>query len=261
MTARYALLPLAALALSGCDLLTEVAKSTDVSAPEASLNRVEQTDGPTNEQSLSWICYEFLSDTTCQLAGWDSQPSDAAMRLSFDLVFDLNNPNDTIPIPLVEILLGINVIDNTNLGSVCISFCDPDDATCEPGVNVEGACEVDDETVDVKEPQDLIPTVDDLVGLAEAIAEGEVDNSDFRVIPPGETMEGHVQFNLEIGTTYRLMENVVNDAIDDFIARRAVQVDIPYTVDGSLFFDVPELGRYAVGFGPFSDSWPVLNVN
>lgn len=252
-----ALSTLPLLALIGCDILSEVVK-TDVKAPKAALNRVEKTHGPTTDQTLAWTCFELMADDNlCRLAGWDSKPSDAAMLMSFDLVFDLENNNTDIPIPLIEILLGVTVMEDDNLGAICISFCDPDAGECVPSANAEGACEVDEETTDVKEPADLIPTVDDLVGLAEAVAEGDVDNGDFRWIPPGESVEGHVQFDLAVDTTYHLMETLLLDAVDDALAGRRVVLEVPYSVDGTLFFDVPELGRYAIGFGPFSDVWPI----
>ena len=151
---------------TACEVITE--SGVKVQPPKASMDRVDLLHAPTANQTLAWACYEFLAnDTYCQIAGWDSQPTDAQMLLSFDLVFSMENDNVNIPIPLVEILLGITVIEDENLGAVCISFCDPDDTECVPGVNQEGACSMDDDTVDVEEAEDLIPTVDDLVALAE----------------------------------------------------------------------------------------------
>ena len=37
--------------------------------------------------------------------------------------------------------------------------------------------------------------------------------------------------------------------------RRNVNLKIPYTMDGTLFFDIPTLGRKALGFGPWDDDW------
>jgi hypothetical protein len=243
--------------LSGCDVLTSSVGT--VKPPKAELSHVDLTHGPTLDQTLAWSCYEFLnSDVTCQLAGYDSQPSNATMELSFDLVFDLQNQNTTLPIPLVEVLLGINVMDDTNLGAVCISFCDPDMAECVPTTNAEDGCTIDeDETTDITEPEDLIPTVDDLVTLAQDIASGDIDNGDFRMIPAGESVEGHIQFDLNVDTTFNLAKSLLKDAVNDFLAGRDVRIEVPYTVDGSIFFDVPDLGRYAVNFGPFSDVWPI----
>ncbi len=242
--------------LGGCDLLGGVAKSVQV--PTASLNRVDLVQAPTTNQALAWGCYELLSsDALCVAAGFNSKPSDAQMLISFDLVFDLTNNNEIIAIPLVELLLAITVIKDTNLGAVCISFCDPEDTSCSPGVNAEDACTIDDADQEINEPEDLIPTVDDLVGLAESIAEGDIDNGDWRLLPPLETVEGHVQFDLNVDTTFKLAKALLEDAIDDVLAGRNVKLEVPYTIDGSVFFDVPELGRYAVNFGPISDVWPL----
>jgi hypothetical protein len=235
------------LALSGCDLLPDSVKDA-VKAPSAELARVDLVDAPTARQAVAWACYEWLNANTCELAGFGRRPSAADMRFSFDLVFSLTNENDDIPIPLVELLLGITVIEDNNLGSVCVSFCDPDTEDCEAESNLEDACTVDDETTEVKEPSDVVPTVDGETGE---------DNNAFRVVPPGETVESHITFDLQPTTVYALMEEVLVEAAEDWIAGRNVRLEVPYAVDGTVFFDVPRLGEYAIAFGPYEDSFPL----
>ena len=149
-----------------------------VTAPVATLDRVDLLDAPTADQALAWSCFEYLGEVTCQAAGWDHQPSDEKMTFSFDVVFQLANNNADIDIPLVEVLLAVTVYDDQNLGAVCVSFCDPDQEDCEPGVDEEGACTVDDDTTEVKDVEDLVPSVDDLVALEEGVADGEFDNGE-----------------------------------------------------------------------------------
>jgi hypothetical protein len=252
------MLPLALILLAstgGCAALEKAAGS--VKAPSAGLNRVDLLDAPTARQATAWACYQWLEEFYCEAAGFDSKPSKEEMKLSFDIVFDMTNENTDLPIPLVEFLLGVKVIEDTNLGSVCVSFCDPEDEECAPGANQEGACVADDETTEVTDASDLAPTVDDLVDLAEDVLSGEFDNGDWRVIPAGETVESHIEFTLGIDTTFKLAKAVVLDAAEDFIAGSAFRVEVPYTLDGTMFFNVPEMGEYAVGFGPFSDVWPI----
>ena len=52
-----------------------------------------------------------------------------------------------------------------------------------------------------------------------------------------------------------LSGNVLEDLGEDIFAGRSLSVSIPYTMDGSLFFNVPEMGRHAAGFGPIEDKW------
>jgi len=295
----------------GCDKVADlVGGVVNATAPTSSLARVDLVENPSTNTLLAWSCYEYGFDevevfgvNSCEYAGWSSQPSDSQLRFSFDIVFDLFNPNGGFAIPLIELLLGIDVFDGDNLGAVCVSFCDPEVEDCTPTADAEGACAVDDST-DVNSIEDLAPSVDDLVELATDVATGDLDtNFDYRVIPkyteqscgctsevvdgvesmccggecaPLETgcsvgageggdtcalcdghTEAHIQFDFAVDVMMRLFETLLNDAISDALAGRSVSLEIPYSTTGTLFFDVPEMGRYNLGFGPWDDVWPI----
>lgn len=237
---------------SGC---AEVADALGVKKPEAALNRVDLVQSPTLDELVGYGCGELFPNAVCNTAGL-AVPRKDDLLFSFDLVFDLTNENDSLPIPLVETLLGFTAFDTANLGAVCISFCDPEDESCVPLADAEGACEVK-KSQEVKEPGDLIPSVEELVGLAETAANGELDNGDWRVIEAGETIESHIQFDLGIDPMVQLSDELLKQAAQDFIDGRDIVLDVPYTAEGTLFFDVPELGRNAIGFGPYEDLWQI----
>jgi hypothetical protein len=180
------------------------------------------------------------------------------MRFSFDIVFDLQNNNEKVPIPLVEILLGTSVYASQDLGTVCISFCDPEAEECTPTTDAEAACDVES-AQEVNAPIDLVPTVDELTSLAQSALAGELEfnNEDFRVIPAQQSIETHILFDFNIVTMLDLGENILVDLAEDFVANRTPSIDIPYSMEGNLFFNVPEMGRFAAGFGPLSDTWVI----
>jgi hypothetical protein len=247
------LLPLSLLALTGCDQLQD---ALNLKVPTGELNRVDLARSPTVDQLASWGCFEYVGSDTCSLLGFQ-KPKKSDMQFSFDLVFDLHNPNANVAIPLVDLLLGFTAFGDQNLGSVCLSFCDPDDAECVPQSNAEGACHAKGAD-DIEQPEDLIPTVDDLLTLAQDVtADGTIDNGAWRTIPGKETVESHVQFDLGIDTFLGLADDLLNDAADDLLSGRQIKVDVPYTAEGSLFFDIPDLGRKGIGFGPFADTWTI----
>jgi hypothetical protein len=252
-----AVLCLLPLSLGGCDVLEDV---LGIKAPRGSLARVDLVKNPTMDQLLGWGCFEFLSgaigEATCQSAGLRNPPRNQLL-FSFDLVFDLTNPNESVPIPLVELLLGFAVFDGANLGGACLSFCDPNAEDCVATASAVDACTEEAETID--EAGDIVPTLDELFELAETAATGdlEFDNMDWRMIPAASDFEAHVQFDLDIDVMLDLADELLFDALEDFLASRPIALDIPYTADGKLFFDVPELGRKGVGFGPFSDLWVI----
>ena len=48
---------------------------------------------------------------------------------------------------------------------------------------------------------------------------------------------------------------LIEDALNDVIDGRQPKVDVPYSTEGTVFFDVPKLGRHAAAFGPWDDTW------
>jgi hypothetical protein len=256
MTGAVALVGLAGAGLSsGCDLVKDVLDG--VQLPTGAVNRVDLVRSPSANQLLAWQCAELFGQSFCTGLGFQAPPSADDLQFSFDLVFDLANPNPDLPIPLVELLMGFVVLKEQNLGAVCVSFCDPDDEACEPAQDAQGACETDG-TTDVQGAGDIIPTVDDLVGLATDVvngAAGDGDNGDWRVIPGGGDTEAHIQFDLGVDVMLNLADELLGQAVDDVIEQRPVSIDLPYTADGTLFFEAPQLDRYALGFGPWDDTW------
>lgn len=93
--------------------------------------------------------------------------------------------------------------------------------------------------------------------LAVGCAVGEGENGDTCALCDGH-VEAHIAFDLDIDAMLSILETLLEDAVDAFLAGDPVALVIPYTVDGTLFFDIPKLGREALGFGPFEDEWKVV---
>lgn len=241
-----------AMGIAGCGAIAESVIGK-IAPPGVVYQDAVLVKHPSAREMARWGCFELLGDFACEAAGLNNV-SRSKMQFSFDVVFDMSNNNEKIPIPLVEILLATTVYDGESLGAVCISFCDPDDSSCEPQSNAEGACEAD-EAEEVNSLGDFVPTVDQLHDIATGVLEDGIDNSEFRVIPAQSEIEAHILFDFDISTMLGILDDVLLDLGDDIIDGRSLGVDIPYTMDGTLFFNVPEMGRYAAGFGPISDDW------
>jgi hypothetical protein len=299
--------------VAGCDQVSSLLEQAgiEVVPPTAQLrqNGVVLEESPEESALAAWYCHDFaestLTEIACQTA-FGSAPAEESLKFSFDSIYDLGNAN-TFPVPMVEILVAIDVFegrDQSELGAVCVSFCDPESGEdCAAGANPD-ACRLDDPT-GARTLDDFSPTVDDLIAIATDVAvdaaTGDLDtNLSFRVIPsreertcrtepsceardvdgvmslccgddcvaadagcdvgPGEgggtcvvcpgELEAHVRFDLGIRAILGVLGTVVADSIDALLAGRAPDFDIPYALEGTLFFDVPVLGRFAISFGP-----------
>ncbi len=308
---RAILMATALLTLSGCSQLEDILSGDtklEAHSPFGGLRVVDLVKAPTPNQFMAWGCYDFGGDQAfCSLFGFQSKPKRRDMEVGFDLVFDLYNPNELFPIPLVDLLLALNVYDDS-LGVICVNFCDPEDEDCTPPDDPLQACRVD-EAETVTGIDDLVPTVDDLLDLAGDIISGDLEeNFKFRVIPEfsegecrpeaeecfegevdgepamccdgvcevmergcelvtsnnGRTcqecnghVEAHVQFDMNIDKTLGILEDLLLDVVDGLLGGPNTDLAIPYAIDGTLFFDVPVLGREAIGFGPFEDDWVI----
>ncbi len=291
--------------LMGCDLLG--ALSEPPKAPEANLVGVDLVASPSIDQLSGYSCYTYLNDDfVCGTLLGLRRVAKKKLLFGFDAVFDLSNPNTAYPIPLTELLIGVTVFDDTQLGSVCVTFCDSEDPLCDPERPNPLACQVD-ETTDLNGPLDLVPTIEDLIAITSDAIDGTLDeNLKIRSIPrasydvcfPDDAMceemtedgvrmlccdeecleledscrlefdpdgrpcslcdghtEAHIRFDLGIDPMIELLESFLLDAMDDLVSGRPITLSIPIQAEGTLFFEVPVLGRYGVGFGPFETTW------
>ena len=254
-----------ALLLPGCPLLGGDGSSLRTpEPPTAALRVVNLTSQPRNQELAAYFCSDLvggnvLTDAAC-VSAFGRSPLRTDLVFSFELVFDLGNPND-FPIPLVEILLALDVFegnDAAQLGAVCISFCDPEAEDCvQAGAD---ACLAPDK--EVSSLEDFVPTLDDLIRIGVQAATGTLDdNLKFRYIPavsddgtPG-AAEARVRFDLGLTAMLGILETVALGSTSDLLAGRAPSFDIPYNVRGSVFFDVPVLGRHALSYGPIDGVW------
>lgn len=248
------LLAVSLVALQGCELLG-AAGGGSFPMPTLGMKSATLVQNPTANQLVAYYCPELLGATLCTpvLGG---APAKADLSFYFDMRFDAGNSGD-LPVPLLEMLLGLTVfpgVDEESLGSTCVRFCAADDPTCngEPAPN---SCKTDDQTVDSLE--DFGAALAGFVFAAAAGAPNVEDNLKLRVIPPGKDIEVSVVFGLDVDTVLDLLLHLADQAGSSLLNGKAVEFDIPYAARGTLFFDVPIIGRQPLGFGPYSDTWKI----
>ncbi|MFN3200887.1 MAG: hypothetical protein ACE366_20980 [Bradymonadia bacterium] len=307
---------LVSIGAMGCDALNSLSNGEegfDPMPPTASLTSVLLVENPSQSELAAYYCDDLIGGGgllggACELA-FGPAPVKESLRFSFDTVYGLGNPN-TFPVPTVEILVALDVFEGdakAALGTLCVSFCDPEEEDCV-APSAEQACQADG---DARGLLDYEPTVEGFIELATDVIDGtfedSFDNLKFRVIPerqlsdcrpeedacaiqtaddgaqqiccdgactpvptecrvvfdemgqlcqscPG-SLDAHVQFDLGIDAIVGILGQVADDAIDQLSSGNSPNFDIPYSVEGTLFFDVPVLGRLSLSFGPFNGVW------
>lgn len=244
---------LAALVLTqGCELLGGAGGTFPT--PTLGMKSATLVQNPTANQLVQYYCPELLGATLCTPA-LGKAPAKADLSFFFDMRFDAGNSGN-LPVPLLEMLLGLTVfpgIQEESLGSTCVRFCAEDDPTCN-GQPAPNSCKADN---DVDSIEDFAGA---LAGFVFAAATGQTnvaDNLKVRVIPPGKNIEVSVVFGLDADTVLDLLIHLAEQAGSSLLQGKSVEFDIPYAARGSLFFDVPIIGRTPLGFGPYSDTWKI----
>ncbi len=253
---------------AGCPLLTGDGSGNGGETvipilPAAELQSVDLTERPTYSALGAYYCNDFadgnvLGEIACE-GFFGAAPRRDSLTFGFTTTFGLSNDND-FPIPLLEMLLALDVFEGTGqaaLGTVCVSFCeDPGSAEC---AQPDEPCLAPDNEVNGIE--DFVPDIDDLINIAIGAINGEDPIGDFdnnlglRFIPARGYTETAVRFELDLDAMLGLVGELLNQSSGELLSGNTPSFDIPFSAQGSLFFELPILGRNALGYGPLDGSW------
>lgn len=251
------------LAITGCELFPGAAETLggQAVAPTVEMTQAALVTSPTTTEIAAFYCDDYIPDPTgllCSPLGPTPKRSD--LRFDFELVFQVDNPNN-FPIPTTEILAAIDVFPGTQaasaLGAVCTVLCDPADEKCD-GTPGETGCQ--DSAEDIETIEDVKHRVTELLIMtAEAVIKQdteELENLWVRTIPAGsDKFEIRVRFSLGIDPMLDLITVFAEQLVNKAIKGEEVVLDIDYAVHGSLWMEVPILGRVAVKYGPLAGNW------
>lgn len=260
MTTRLSLLLLPLV--SACELFSSGVGQTVPVEPTLGLDSSALVAAPTAREIAAWYCPQIYGDPITSAlcaATIGPVPPQHRMQFHFELRYLIDNPN-TIPIPTTEILAALEVFrgrDIMELGAVCAVLCNEGDTACtgEPGAN---SCKADGNEITSFEDV-LTKSVPNLLLLTlDAAINGDLDNLARRLIPAGaKHFEVRVRFSLGVDAMLEILGKTVNQLVDDALANRPFEVEIPYSVRGTIWFDIPIIGRVALGYGAFEDVWVV----
>jgi hypothetical protein len=264
-----ALLPLLVV-LGGCAELDSLAAAAAAGTgpgvdpaflkPTVTFGGATLVRAPSQQQLAAFYCPEVAdvpfggAPILCQ-GFFGRRPAAADMTVAFDLRFKVSNPN-RIPVPLASVLAAVTVFPaagNQRLGATCVQVCAAGQPGCT-GVAPPGACEAS--TRDVRSLNDFAGAAVNLI-VAGGIAAAMGQPVSFTLPPVSAAAELEVVVRFAFGPEPLLatLRQLAAQSARQLQSGRAVTFDIPFRVEGTVFFDAGSVGRVAVGYGPLDGDW------
>ena len=177
-----------AVVLTGCADLADSLGAFQL--PDVAVEQVDLVVAPPADAFTGHSCRGFFPPEVCLEEGF-AQPTDQDLQFAFDLVLEVANLDDDEAATLTDLFLTVSPVEPWVVGAACFSLCDPDDPSCVPAVDADGAC-TSDMPEEALTPADVEVTVEDLLALADT-PEG---NGQWRSVRPGRTEEVSVRIDL-----------------------------------------------------------------
>lgn len=259
LATRPWLTPLIALSLASCDeLLNQLPGATPELAPEVRVGALELRHGPGIGELAAYYCPRVIDDPLvsvgCAVA-LGAPPPRSQLAFEFGITINIHNPND-VPVPTADVLLGLTLFEGRDaeaLGAICVSLCGQDDPECD-GSPRPGACQLRQD--DILTLEDFIASIPGLIAdIASGRAEEELRKS---TILAGGDISLNLAFILGIDQALGVFEKTALAYVEAELEGRSGSLAIPVSASGTVFFDLPVLGRLGVGYGPYGSTWNVF---
>ncbi len=250
--------------LVGCDQLGDLSGLTGQASalhaePEVDVASPELRSAPDIWALTAWFCpivFEGpLGSITCT-AAVGSVPDDEELNFELGVGVTIANPND-VPIPTLDLLLSLTMFDGADaeaVGSVCVAMCPADAADCDGKPDPDGCKEP---SLILNQLDDYVASPDAVVGLIDGIASGESLDAlrDGAELVAAGDVHLDLTFSLGVDQALSIIETTAEGWVDDALNGQVPSLDIPVSIDGTVFFDMPAAGRLGVDFGPVQASW------
>jgi hypothetical protein len=249
---------LALVPLTSCDEFLRRAGANPELAPEVQVGALELLHGPGIGELAAYYCPRVIDDPLvtvgCVLA-LGAPPPKSRLVFEFGITLQIHNPND-IPVPTADVLLALTLFEGRDaeaLGAICISLCGADNPECD-GTPRPGACEL---------RQDDILTLEDFVfaipGLIADIASGEAaEELKKSTILAGGDITLQLAFIMGVDQALNVFQKTALAYVEAELEGRDGNLSVPVSASGTVFFDLPVLGRLGVGYGPYGSTWRIL---
>ena len=229
------------------------------SPPEVRLVETRLVHAPTNEQLGLHFCRVQASRAAgavgaaaCRALG--SLPSREDLQFVFEVELEAENPG-RVALPMVSALVAFRAFpdsgDGQQLGTVCMSLCASATSCPQRGPS---ACESEEPEI-----RDMSSFAEATTGFLMSVALGEHRFEDLtrRTIDPGEHVRFVARLALDVEPALRVIEWAATDAVALAQSGHVPTFTIPYEVEGTVFVEVEDFGRFAGSFPATRGTWPL----
>src|SRR5262249_23108339 len=142
--------------------------------------------------------------------------------------------------------------DAEGLGAICVSLCGESEPSCT-GAPKPGAC-----TATNRDIRTLDDFAQRIPGLIAGIASGQaLEGLRKSTIVAGGDLKVDLTFTMGVDQALRVIQKTARRFVDDMMAGRANELSIPVAAQGTVFVQIPAVGRLGVGFGPVASTWQI----
>ena len=258
MTVKRVAVLVLVLSITGCPELNSFLKPTESAVGPLLSPTIETTSpqlrrAPSLAQLAAYYCPRVIHDPFVRMgcaAALGPAPSPEQLAFEFGLTLTAKNPNH-VPVPALDVLVGLTLFpgqDAEALGAICVTL----------GAQAAGPDACTATNRDVRTWDGLAARVPGLIaGLASGQALDQLQQSS--IVASGD-LRVDFAFTIGVEPALRVIEKVARRFVEDAMTGRGGALDLPVSLAGTLFVQLPAVGRVGVGFGPIATTWRLPSV-
>ncbi len=265
MQAWFLFLGLSAGALAGCAMLNNLNlpggnAAAALKPPGITYEGASLVQSPSHKMLAAYYCPEVAnlpmgsSGVVCR-GFFGPRPAPEQLVFAFDLRFKISNPNK-VPVPLASVLTAATVFPATThqaLGAVCTQLCPEGQPGCGADPN---ACQASSR--DIRSLSDFGGAAASfLISQGLAVAAGQKPTFVAPRVSAAAELDVSVRFSFGPQQLLGVLKQLAIQSADQLKAGSMPTFQIPFRLEGTVFFDAGSLGRIPVAFGPVTGTWQV----
>jgi hypothetical protein len=249
----------------GCAGMLQV--FSGLTPPRVHLRGVGIAERPSVQQLEASLCPRVLHEGPARVASTDSTcarllgPAPlVSPSLTFDLDLVIENQN-YVPMPVSEILVGINLFPDENVASwpgvSCMALCPQDNPFCwndEAERPAQHPCE--GARRGVPSERDYTGAHPDLIfARGVLLARGDRPRLEQPVLPPRSKTAVTARFSFVPGALVEVLTSSTRDTGAALRRGQPLPLVLPYEIDGAVYVSAGSGQRVGQAFGPVRGTW------